>query len=426
MPFDGLYTPRFKTADQIAEYHIIGSEIADKLRREELRESSARGVWGSRWRTHDNNAMLTYDGLGGRPTFDASLNMMGKYLDRGYRAHDGNTYDSTGAFYLGELVRLDQTTHLPLAAVSWGRDIDLRQDVTSGDDGTSWTLTTFGGPGGLGMTNAITGGKAWVGKDTTEIASVGVDMGLITKPLHPWALELKYTVFELESALRLGRPIDQQKYLGLQMRYQMEVDAQCYVGDSDTGDVGLVNSPLAATGLPGAGIITNVPAGAGTGNPTGWMQGKTPAEILADFNFALNQVWQNSAWAVVPERVLLPTAQYGYIATELVSTAGTTSILRYVEENNLLSRSGQGKLQILPLKWCNGAGAGGTIGTPAPGANDRMVVYTKRPELIRLALTLLQRTPIQYDGIWQKTSYWGKLGVIEIVYPEVLGYFDKI
>lgn len=418
MPFDGLDVPRFKTAQQIAEYDVIGRAVEAELYEAAVRRQLKR------WRTHDSLAL--FDGLGGRPTNDSDGNNMGKYLDQSYRSHDGSIYDSTGAFYLGELVRLDQTTHLPLAAVSWGRDIDLRQDVSPGDDGTSWTLTTFGGPGSLGMTNAITGGKAWVGKNTTEIASVGVDMGLLTKPLRPWALELKYTVFELESALRLGRPIDQQKYLGLQMRYQMEVDAQVYVGDADTGDVGLINSPVAAAGLPGAGLITNVPAGAGTGNPTGWMNGKTPSEILADFNFALNAVWSNAAWAVVPERVLLPTAQYGYIATELVSTAGTTSILRYIEENNLLARSGQGKLQILPLKWCNGAGAGGVIGTPGPGATDRMVVYTKRQELVRYPMTLLQRTPLQYDGIWQKTSYYGKLGVLEIVYPECLAYFDRL
>src|ERR1700744_4011403 len=58
--------------------------------------------------------------------------------------------DSTGAFMVGELERLDQTLHMPLAAVSWGRDIDLREDVTIGDEVSSFTLTTFGSAGGLG------------------------------------------------------------------------------------------------------------------------------------------------------------------------------------------------------------------------------------------------------------------------------------
>lgn len=374
------------------------------------------------WRTFDElmhygRAGMTHDGVG---------NHLGRRYDQAFRSHDGKWYDSTGAFLLGELVRLDPTLYLPLASVSWGRDIDLRSDVTLADEATSWTLTTFGSPGGLGMSNAITAGKAWIGKNTSQITGVGVDMGLLTKPLHAWAIELKYTVLELESSLKIGRPIDEQKYMGLRQKHQMDIDAQVYVGDSDTGDTGLVNAPLAAAGLPGVGIITNLPPGAGPSNPTGWMNGKTPSEILADFNFALNKVWQNSAWAVVPSRVLLPTAQYGFIATELVSTAGTTSILRYIEENNILARSGQGKLEIYPSKWCNGAGVGGTIGTPGPGATDRMVVYTKDQNYVRFPMTALAKTPIQYDGIWQKTSYYGKLGVLEWIYPETAGYFDGL
>ena len=376
--------------------------------------------------TPPSTGLLHYDRLR-QPSYDGGGNALGRYFDTPYRSHDGKFYDSSGAFLLGELVRLDQTTHLPLASVSWGRDVDLRQDVTIADDATSWTLSWFSATSGTGTgPYSILGGKAWVGRNTTELPSVAVDLSLQTKPLRPWALELAYTIFELESALRLGRPIDQQKYLALQMKHQLDIDAQVYAGDSETGDAGLVNQPLATATAPGVGIITNVPAGAATGNPTGWMQGKTPAEILADFNFALNQVWQNAAWAVVPSRVLLPTAQYGYIATELVSTAGTTSILRYVEENNILSRSGQGRLEILPSKWCNGAGAGGTIGTPGPGATDRMVVYTKNANYLRFQLVMLGRMPIQYDGVWHKCPYYTKFGVLEIIYSEVIGYFDRI
>jgi hypothetical protein len=297
--------------------------------------------------------------------------------------------------------------------------------VTIADEGTSWTVSAFGSPGGLGMSNAVTAGKAWIGKDTTQISSVSVDIGMQTKPLRPWALELKYTVLELESALKIGRPIDQQKYEVIKQKHQMDIDAQAYVGDSDMGDTGLCNSPLSpGAGQPGVGVITSLPNGTTSSN-AGFMA-KLPSEVLSDINFALTTVWQNAAWAVVPSRILLPPAQYGYLATELVSTAGTTSVLRYIEENNILTRSGQGKLEIYPNKWCAGCGVGGTVGTPGPGTTDRMVVYTKNDNYVRLPITLLARTPIQYDSIWQKTSYYGKLGVLEIIYPETLGYFDKV
>ena len=54
--------------------------------------------------------------------------------------YDKRTLDSTGAFYVGELERLDQTLHQPLVAVTWGRDIDLREDVSMADE-TSAFLT---------------------------------------------------------------------------------------------------------------------------------------------------------------------------------------------------------------------------------------------------------------------------------------------
>jgi hypothetical protein len=373
------------------------------------------------WRTADD--MVTYDRR--RPTTDAMGNHLGRQYDRPYRSHDGKFYDSSGAFYHGELVRLDQDLHLPLASISWGRDIDLRQDVTIADEATAWTLSTFASPGGLGMGNAITGGKAWIGKNTTEIAGVSVDIAQVTKPLRPWAIELKYTVLELESALKMGRPIDQQKYQGMKLKHQMDIDAMVYIGDTDTGDRGLINMPVASPGVPGVGVITNLPVGVVNAGANGWLT-KAPADILADVNFALNTVWAASAWAVVPNRMLIPPAQYGAIATQLVSTAGTTSVLRYVEENNILARSGAGRLEIYPLKWCQGAGAGGTVGTAGAGTTDRMVVYTKDKEYVRYPMTLLGRTPIQYDAIWQKATYYGRLGVIESIYSSTIGYFDKV
>jgi hypothetical protein len=104
--------------------------------------------------------------------------------------------------------------------------------------------------------------------------------------------------------------------------------------------------------------------------------------------------------------------------------AGNMSVLKYVQENNILTTSTGRKLEILPSKWCVGAGVSGTIGTL--GTVDRMVVYTKDKDRVRFPLTPLQRTPIQYDSIYHKTTYFGRLGAVEVVYPETIGYFDGI
>lgn len=333
-----------------------------------------------------------------------------------YTTHDGQsvTVDSTGAFLVGELERLDMEMHEPLAQVSYGRDVDLREDVTIADEVSSFTLTTFASAGSLGTGNGIGNGKAWIGKTTDQIAGVSVDISKVPHVLTPWAIELKYDILELESAAKVGRPVDAQKYSAMLLKNQMDIDEMVYYGDT----------PLAATGLVNDAGVTPVGVAAGVAGFTQWDQ-KTPDEILTDINNALNTVWVASAFAVIPGRILLPTKAYGYIATQKVSLAGNQSILSYVEQNNLFSREGKGNLGIFPAKWCNGAGAGGVIGTGAAG-KDRMVVYTKDKKYVRYPMTLLQRTPIQFDGLYHKSTYFCRLGQLEIVYPETFGYFDGI
>lgn len=332
----------------------------------------------------------------------------------GIQTWDGKTVDSTGAFLVGELERMDMKMHEPLVMTSWGRDIDLREDVTIADEISSFTLSTFASAGSLGTGQLIGTGKAWIGKATDQISGVGVDVAKVPNALTPWALELKYDILELESSAKVGRPVDQQKYAALQMKHQMDVDEQVYFGDTSLSQTGLVNSSL----------VTPVAVGNGAAGSPLWTQ-KTPAEILTDFNTALTTVWEASAWARIPNRVLLPTSAYGYIATQQVSLAGDRSILTYIEQNNLFSREGKGQLGIFPAKWCNGTGAGGTVGVGAAG-KDRMVVYTKEVDSIRFPMTLLQRTPVQYDGLYHKTTYFCRLGVVEVVYPQMVGYFDGI
>jgi hypothetical protein len=366
-----------------------------------------------RARTRDHQ---TFDSaLMGVAPLDAMGNMRGKTLDHAYKTHDGvRTVDSTGAFLIGELERLDQTLHLPLSAVTWSRDIDLRTDVTLADEVSSFTLTAFGSAGNLGTGNGIRNGKAWIGKATDQIGGVGVDTGKVANPLTPWALEIKFSILELESAAKMGRPIDDQKFQALKLKNAMDIDEQVYVGDSTLNVGGLVNNPAVTN-------VSNVPNGAG-GSPRFAL--KTPNEILADINALIMSAWAASGWSTLPNRILMPPEQYGYLNANTVSTAGNISILRFILENNMIKNSGNGNIIIAPVKWLVGAGAGGTIGTP--GTVDRMVAYNKDMQYVRFPMTTMQRTPTQFDSIYHKTVYYQRLGVVEVVYPETFAYRDGI
>lgn len=370
------------------------------------------GLFVGRQRTRDN--FMTFDSVHSQRTHDESGNHMGKKFDFPVKTADGKTYDSSGAFLVGELERLDQELHMPLAEVSYLRDIELREDVTIADDVTSFTLSTYASSGGLGTGASIGNGKSWIGRSTTQIARINVDINKIPHPLNPWGEEVAWTIFELESAAKVGRPIDDQKHEGLKLKHQMDIDEQVYIGDTSMGVTGLINN---------SGVTTSNVANGAQGQPQ-WAI-KTADEILTDFNNALTLVWAASAWAVIPQEVRIPPAQFGQLAMQKVASQnGLISILKYVEENNILTAAGRGKLNIQPLKWAIGAGSGGTIGTT--GTVDRMMVYTNEKKRVRFPMTMLQRTPIQYDAIWHKTTYFCRLGVVEWVYPETGGYFDGI
>ena len=319
------------------------------------------------------------------------------------------TVDSTGVFLIGELERLDQTLHDPLVAVTWGRDIDLREDVTAADEVSSFTNSSFASAGGVVPT-----GKAWLSKDANQITGIALDIGKTTHPLYLWAMELKYTLPELASAQKIGRPIDVQKYDGLKLKYQMDVDEMVYIGDVSLNQTGLTNSNTLVSSTNAATAGATSPTGQTTS--TKWID-KTPDAILADINTALTQCWTNSGWTVMPTELRLPPVEFGYLVSQKVSSAGNVSILEFVR-NNSLSNAAYGRpLNIQPVKWLTGRGSGST---------DRMLVYTKERNRVRFPLVPLQRTPLEYRNLFQLTCYWGRIGCVESPYPETIYYLDGI
>ncbi|HET6805744.1 MAG TPA: DUF2184 domain-containing protein [Frateuria sp.] len=323
------------------------------------------------------------------------------YTRDGLMTFDAATIDSTGTFLIGELERLDQRLHEPLVSVTWSRDIDLRSDVSIADEVSSFTNSTFAAAGGNSPN-----GKAWIGKDASAITGLALDIGKTANPLTLWGMQIGWTIPELESAQKLGRPVDQQKFAGMNLKYNMDVDEQVYIGDTGLGVYGLVNSPLVDT--------SNVANGA-SASPL-WST-KTPDEILADVNSGTNAAWAASGYAVCPDRLLLPPAQYSYIVSQKVSSAGNISILEFLRMNSLSNAINGRPLDIQPLKWLTGRGAGGT---------NRMVFYTRDENRVRFPLVPLQRTPLEYRDLRQLTTYFGRLGVVEFVYPETLAYRDGI
>jgi hypothetical protein len=315
--------------------------------------------------------------------------------------------DSTLAYFINQLQNFDPRLYEPLVSVSWGRDIKLRSGITMSNESTSFIQSAFAAAGTLGN-SATNGGIPWISAETTAIPGVSVNGKQIVLPLRLAARQVNYTSVELERSQLTQQPIDVQKVNALNILYQMNVDQMVYVGDTQVGATGLLNS----------GDVTATTVATGVAGSTAWST-KTPDEILADVNTLLTGSWSASAYAVCPSKLLLPPTQFGFISTQKVSSAGNVSILKYLRENSISLEINGSMLDIQPVKWLPGLGVAGDT-------TNRMVVYTNSEDRVRYPMVPIRRETAYYQGIQFFAPYLYALGEMEFPYPETLRYGDGI
>ncbi|KNA28265.1 DUF2184 domain-containing protein [Pantoea allii] len=309
--------------------------------------------------------------------------------------YDRQTIDNSGAFLIGQLERFDPVLNMPLLAYTWSRDVDLREDVSIADEISSFSNSSFAAPSSVG-----TDGESWISNSTNVIAGVDLDIQKTSLPLTPWSRQLSWTVFELASALQMGRPIDSQKLEAMNQTYQLNVDRQVYVGSTILGVKGLFNQANVKT-IPAAKT---------------WAS-STAMEIAKSINDGLTTAWKQTGRAVVPDSLRLPPDQYALLSSIIVSDAGNRSLLDYLSENTIAYKQNGKPLDIQPVKWLE-AGAMQNV--------NRMVFYTKDRKYVQFPLVPLQRTPMEYRDLRQLVTYYSKVGAVELRYSDTMLYVDGI
>lgn len=310
------------------------------------------------------------------------------------------TMDSTLSYYVNQLDNLDQKLHEPLFSVTWGRDISLRSGITMANESTSFIRSTIGAGGSQSAT-----GLPFISANTNALQGVSVNGERITTPLRLLGHEVSYSSVELERSQLLGQSIDTQKFNALQTIYQMGIDQMAYVGDDSVGAKGMLNSAdVSAVAVESVSSVTI------------WT-GKTPDQILKDVNTMLETAWAASGYAVCPDTLLLPPAQFAYIAGQKVSSAGSVSILTFLEDNAISLRANGRKLVVQAVKWLDGRGTAGA---------DRAVVYSNNEERLRFPMVPIRRETAYYHGIQFNAPYIWAMGEAEIIYPETMLYTDGI
>lgn len=247
-----------------------------------------------------------------------------------------------------------------------------------------------------------------------DIPYASVSMSQYVKGYELAGIGYEWSLEEIKVAALEGRDLGSDKAIAARRIAEQFLWNSCFTGKSDgvtseKGWTGVLNDPTVPA--------TTAPA-TGTGSTTTWTT-KTSDQIQADFNNALTGIISTTIETEEADTVLLPTSRYNYIASTPRATGTDTTILAFLQNNNVFTqRTGQ-PLTIRGFRALETAGAGST---------KRMVAYRRAPDVLRFHLPM----PHQFLPPFQKTSMtWEVAGIMrtggaEIRLPFAMSYVDGI
>ena len=140
---------------------------------------------------------------------------------------------------------------------------------------------------------------------------------------------------------------------------------------------------------------------------------------MTDINTGLAAIFTGSNNVEMANTMLLPYDRLLHIATRRLNDLSQTTILQWVLENNVLTRTRREPLQVY-----------GVRGLETAGADDdhRMVLYRKDPSVVKMHVPMPFRFwPVMQDGP-MKFVVPGtfRIGGVDIKRPSAFRYYDAI
>ncbi len=335
-------------------------------------------------------------------------------------------FDAAGAsgfaFLTSQLEIIDTDLVRPLQAATHKRDIAVEVG-----GGFPEFLSAFAS----NYATTGTGSFGLQGTNNTEIPEAQADIQKGIWRTYVWAMGMTITWVDLrrmETALRTGQapPFSLQELYedSVETNWVKALDFVVYAGF--LGDPALINNPNV--------YEYTVPNGA-SGHTT-WST-KTPQEILADVNTALNTTVENSGYSAeegMADRLLIPYEQFAYL-TQPMAIGGSpvaVSTIEYIEKQCVAAHHGiDFKINFLPNPWISGVGAGNTNppGYPTGGnglnravfyKNSKKSLYIKIPQPMTQAMTV----PTTRAGGAYETMFCGCIGQIIFKRTQTMVYAD--
>lgn len=270
-------------------------------------------------------------------------------------------------------------------------------------EGSEWARGT------LFRSSDVAGKAEFISGKAFDIPYADVTRDQFLKGFEMAGIGYEWSLEEIQVAAMEGRQLGDEKAQGARKVAENFLWTIATAGNAEKGWTGLINDPLATTGL--------VPAD-GTGASTLWST-KDADKILRDFNAAISGMYVDTKEVEMADTVLLPFSRWNTLATTRVPGEGSVTILKFLQENNAYTAETRQPLTIRALRSLDTAGAGGTA---------RMVTYRRDPEVLRFHLPMPHRflPPFQKSSMTYEVAGIMRTGGTEIRLPKAVRYSDGI
>jgi hypothetical protein len=225
-----------------------------------------------------------------------------------------------------------------------------------------------------------------------------------TVKVRETGIAVAWTQAEIRKAAKAGRSINDRKMIAAVRGNEQTLNTIAFYGDAATGLIGLFTQP----NIP----VADVPNGAG-GNPE--FTTKTPDEIVFDLMDIMNDIFTLTKMIERPNTLLLPPAQWGYIATTRLGSVNDTTILEYFVSKCPYINSAA---DVIPVNELTGAGTAGV---------DVMVAYRRDPDTAQFEEPMpLMFHPEQIKGLEVEVPAEGSNAGLNVYYPLAFSIREKI
>jgi len=243
----------------------------------------------------------------------------------------------------------------------------------------------------------------FVGTKSLDVPIAEIGDNKVVVPVELGATGYEYSDEELRQAIQLNRALPERKASVARRAYEEHCQRVSMVGDTTHNLPGFINN----TNVTAATVVN-------PGSGTEWVN-KTADQIIFDVNDFMGDIFVDTLQVERPDTLVLPTAQWNYIAGTPRSTVSDTTILQWLVSNCPYLNSMD---DVIPLTELAAAGAGGT---------DRMMAYTKDVDKVVFHIPMpLRFTEPQRKGRGFQIPGEYKMSGVEFRYPGSARYADGI